>query len=93
MRIFDLFMPPSFMNPPANKSTLPPLTTIETVYPIPPFGYGDTVYWRAENGEMQIGSIAGFDRCEASATHVANALVELQSGEMLRVPVSTLTRS
>jgi hypothetical protein len=82
-----------FMNPPVNDTTLTPLTLIETIHPVPPFDYGDTVCWRAENGEVQIVSIVGFERSGASNTDFASALIELQSGEMLRVPVSALMRT
>ena len=66
--------------------------------PYPPFDYGTSVRWRRSNGVVLEGSICGFrqigdtrtaDRA-GLATGTVLALVEIQSGESLEIPLEEL---
>jgi hypothetical protein len=63
---------------------------IETVNPIPPFAYGDTVQWLSDGGELLIGSIVGFEQADVKTIENTSALIELPNSETVLVPLAKL---
>lgn len=66
--------------------------------PYPPFDYGTSVRWRRSMGTVLEGSICGFREIDDSQTAALTgfakgtvlALVEIQSGESVEIPLEEL---
>lgn len=74
------------------------MATDQVTGPYPPFDYGESVRWRRNAGTVLEGSICGFreitDARTAARTGFAIgtvlALVEIQSGESVEIPLEEL---